>query len=94
MDLIKSFYHNYKKNKIFLNLTIKELRHISLILLINHLSLSNPNNNLDLIKLSYQNYKKNKIFLNLTIKELHHISLILLKKSPLFSQPQLSFGFN
>ena len=38
LALIKYIHHNYKKNKIFLNLTIKELRHISLILLINHVS--------------------------------------------------------
>ena len=61
----------------FLNLTIKELHHISLILLINRLFFHKPNYYLDLIKSSYHNYKKMK-FLNLTMKKLHHISLLLL----------------
>ena len=41
---------------------MKELHHISLILLIDHLSLPKPNNHLDLIKLSYHNYKKINYF--------------------------------
>ena len=68
LDAIKYTYHNYFKNKIFLNIynTIKELHHISLIRLSNHLSITNPNNHLkDAIKSSYHNYKKNKIFLNI-----------------------------
>ena len=66
-----------KKIKYF-KFTIKELHHISLILLKNHLSLSNHQKKLVLIKLTYLNYKKNKIYLNLTMKKLHHISLIIL----------------
>ena len=58
MDLMKYSYHNYKKIKYFKYLTIKELHHISLMLLINHLLNSNPSYLLDLIKLLYHNYKK------------------------------------
>ena len=51
--------HNYKKIK-FLNLTIKELHHISLILLSNKLSITNNNYHLYLIKYMRHNYKKIK----------------------------------
>ena len=79
LDLIKSSYLNYKKNKIFKYITIKELHHISLIFLSNNLYISNHNHHLDLIKSSDHNYKKNKIFKYITIKELYHISLIFVK---------------
>ena len=46
----------------FLNLTIKEFHHISLIHLINHLSIPNLNHHLDLIKYIHHNYKKINYF--------------------------------
>ena len=44
---------------------MKELHHISLIILSNHLNIANPNNHLDAIKCFYHNYKKIKYFLNI-----------------------------
>ena len=57
MDLIKSSDHNYKKNKIFKYITIKELHHIYLIFLSNHLSNPNISNGCSLIQHMIENLK-------------------------------------